>query len=106
MALPSPVNPVTAFVGGHQFLNIVTNATNVVKGAPGVLVRIIINKAVASEAITIYDNATVASGTKIGTVTLPATLLASQAVIEYGVACSSGIVVVTAQASDITVVYN
>lgn len=106
MALPSPVNPVSTFVGGNEFKNYATNATNVVKGSPGTLVRIVINKAVVNEVLTIYDNASAASGTKIGTVTLPATLLANQFVLEYGVACSNGIVVVTGSTSDITVVFN
>src|SRR6185295_10676939 len=106
MALPAPVNPVSTFVGGNQFLNITTNNTYAVKAAPGTLVRIVINKAVIDDVFTVYDNASAASGTKIATVTLPHVLLANQFVLEYGVACSNGIVVVTASTSDITVVYS
>lgn len=79
----------------------------VVKSGVGVLHSITINKPVASSVITIYDN-TAASGTKIGTITLPATLLTEgpQTAI-YDVAFKTGLTINTATgASDITVSYN
>ena len=104
MALPSPVNPVTSYPGGNQFVDVAAAATTVAKNAPGVLARIVVNKAIGSGTITIYDGAA-ATGTKIGTVTFPATLLANHLVLEYGVACSTNITVVSVQDIDFTIVY-
>lgn len=105
MALPSPVNPRTTFPGPQQTVGITSATTTTVKASPGVLVRIIVNKAVAAGTYTLYDG-TAAAGTKIATVTLPNPLLANQFVLEYGVACSTSITVVTSAADDLTVVYN
>jgi hypothetical protein len=88
-----------------NFRNISAAATTVVKSGSGVLVSIVVNKAVANSTITIYDN-TAASGTKIGTITTPATLLHSQYPIPYNVAFSNGLTIVTSAADDITVTYN
>lgn len=104
MPNPNPFNPVTAFPLGCSFLNIAAGATTVVKSVAGTLVAVIVNKAVASSTITIYDN-TAASGTKIATITNPATLLHSQMVFPYGAYFATGLTVVTDQADDITVVY-
>lgn len=79
--------------------NIASATTTVVKSGRGVLRRITINTTAAG-AVTIYDN-TAASGTKIAT-------LPSSAVVgtyEYNVRFSTGLTVVTAAASDITVVW-
>lgn len=80
--------------------------TTVVKSGAGVLHTITLNKPVASSVITIYDN-TSAAGTKIGTITLPGTLLTDgpHSAI-YDVIFSTGLTIVTATgASDITVAY-
>ena len=98
-------NPVSTHPGGDEFLNIAGAATTVVKASPGVLVAINVNKAVASGVITVYDNASAASGTKVATITNPGTLLHSQIVFPLGCRMSNGIVVVTSQADDLTVVY-
>lgn len=88
------------------FKNITTATTTVVKAGPGVLNTLTINKLVASATVTIYDN-TAASGTVIGTITLPATLLAEGPVSAiYNVAFETGLTVVTVGAQDITVSYN
>lgn len=87
------------------FLNIVGAATTVVKGSPGVLKRIVFNKKVANGVVTIYDNASAASGTKVGTITNPATLLDNAQGIDYDVNLANGLVIVTSQADDITVIY-
>jgi len=58
------------------FQNITTQTTTTVKSGAGLLHAIIINTPVASAVVTIYDN-TAGSGTLIGTITLPATLLSS-----------------------------
>lgn len=89
---------------GLLFNNITTATTTVVSSVPCVLYRIIKNKKVLSGVTTIYDN-TAASGTKVGTITEPATLLDNQIALEYGVNCSTGLTIVTSAAEDITVVY-
>lgn len=90
--------------GGSHFSNISSATTTVVRTGAGVLERILVNKAVASGVITVYDN-TAASGTKIATITQPGTLLQTQYDLEYGVRFSTGLTVVTSSTDDITVVY-
>jgi len=87
-----------------RYSNVAGAATTAVVTGKGVLQRIVVNKAVANGVITVYDN-TAASGTKIGTITHPATLLASQYVQEFGVRFTTGLTVVTSAADDITIVY-
>ncbi len=100
----SILNPVTVYPDA-TYLNITTATTTVVKATAGKLVAILVNKAVASGTITIYDN-TSAAGTKIGTITSPGTLLHSQMVFPYfGADFSTGLTLVTVEAQDITVVY-
>jgi hypothetical protein len=79
--------------------NISSASTNVLASRPGILRRIV-NNATAASTITVYDN-TAASGTKI------ATLKASAAEGSYTYEGSflTGLTVVTAGASDITVVW-
>lgn len=96
MAIPS--DPI------YSYSNIASASTTVVKTGSGVLKKIIVNKLVASGAITIYDN-TAASGTKIGTITSPATLLVNQLTLDYGVRFLTGLTIVTSAADDVTVVY-
>lgn len=83
----------------YLYNNISTATTTVVKSGQGVLKSITVNTTAAG-AVTVYDN-TAASGTKI------ATLKASVAEndYEYEVAFSTGLTIVTAAASDITVSY-
>ncbi len=89
----------------NSFLNIATNTTTTVKSGSGVLKRIILNKPLAGGVITIYDQVT-ATGTKIGTITLPGTLLEDgMRSVEYDCAFGIGLTVVTSAATDITVVY-
>jgi hypothetical protein len=87
------------------FLNIVGAATTVVKASPGTLLRIVNNKKVANGVITIYDNASAASGTKVGTITNPATLLDNAQTHEYGCNFNNGLTIVTSAADDLTVIY-
>ena len=89
---------------GNSFLNITTATTTTVKSGAGVLCSLIINKKVLSGVVTIYDN-TAASGTLIGTITDPATLLSNQLFVPYEVNFSTGLTIVTSTATDITVVY-
>lgn len=89
---------------GLLFNNIATATTTVVSSVPCVLYRIVKNKKILSGVTTIYDS-TDASGTKVGTITEPATLLNNQIELNYGVNCSTGLTIVTSAAEDITVVY-
>lgn len=89
-----------------SFNNIITNTTTVVKTGAGILYALILGDPRASEVITIYDN-TAASGTLIGTITLPATLLTDVTYYLFGVAFSTGLTIVTATgaAVNLTVAY-
>jgi hypothetical protein len=90
----------------RQFRNIAGAATTVVLRGAGRLRGIIINQAVASSTITIYDN-TSASGTIVGTITQPVTLLANQESLDYySLQLSTGLTIVTSAADNITVVYS
>lgn len=79
--------------------NIASATTTVVKSGGGILRRITINTTAAG-AITVYDN-TSAAGTKLAT-------FPSSAVVgtyEFGCRFGTGLTVVTAAASDITVIW-
>jgi hypothetical protein len=91
----------------NKFTNITLGAptTTVIATRPCILDRITINKATASAVIAIYNGATVATGTLIGTITMPATLLANQVSLEYGIECTKGLTIVTTTAQDITVTH-
>jgi hypothetical protein len=88
----------------YKYTNIAGLATTVVESAPGLLHSITINKPVASSVITLYDSLT-ATGTIIGTITLPAGLLQQGPYTAmYDVELLVGLTVVTATAaSDITI---
>lgn len=89
----------------NSFTNVTTATTTTVRSGKGVLAGIVINKLVASGTITIYDN-TAGSGTKIGTITSPATLLHSHISLDFhNAAFSTGLTLVTVEAQDITVIW-
>lgn len=85
--------------GGYSFSNVSTATTTVVKSGAGTLHSIVVNTTAAG-AITVYDN-TAASGTKIAT--LKASVVEGDFI--YDLAFSTGLTIVTAAASDITVTY-
>lgn len=87
-----------------QPTNITTATTTTVKSGVGALVAIVVNKAVASSTITIYDN-TAASGTKIGTITHPASLTANQYSLPFFCRFANGLTIVTSSTDDITVIW-
>ena len=92
---------------GAKFLNVAAQATTVVKAAPGILHRIVVNKAVANGTLTLYDHASAASGTKLGTVTCPGTLLQNHFVLEFGCSFANGLVIVGGAADvDYTAIYS
>jgi len=90
----------------YKNITLAAPTTTVVSTGEGILHSIIINKAVVSSVITIYDGISVALGTLIGTITLPATLLRTQEVLTYDVALKKGLTIVTATgACNLTVSY-
>ena len=88
----------------NNYRNIVGASTTVVKTGSGILQSIICNKAIALSTTTIYDN-TAGSGTKIGTITQPISVLLSQFVQNFNCGFTTGLTIVTSAADDITVVY-
>ena len=88
--------------GGKLFSNITTATTTTVKSGAGIFDKIIVNTPVNSATITIYDSTT-ASGSKIATITLPAS--ATPIVLPYQIAFGTGLTIVTSGATDITVAY-
>lgn len=100
---------VTNIAGGiasdsNAFTNITSATTTTIKSGSGTLVRICNNKKVANGVITIYDN-TAASGTKIGTITSPATLLDNSQTYDFNCGFSTGLTIVTSAAEDLTVIW-
>lgn len=83
--------------------NIVGAATTVVDTVGGVLGSVVINIADESGTIIIYDGID-NTGVVIASITLPATLLASQFVLPYNVAYAAGLTIVTTGSTlDITI---
>lgn len=92
-------------IAGYNYTNITTATTTAAKNGTGVLHAIVLNTPVASATATIYDN-TAGSGTKIGTVTLPATLLNEGPVsATYDVLFATGLTIVTTGTADWTFVW-
>ena len=88
-----------------QYKNITAITTGtLVRTGKGVLHAITLNKPVATSVITVYDN-TAASGTVIGTITVPASPL--PVTLMYDVNYSTGLeIVVATAASDITIAFS
>jgi hypothetical protein len=106
-----------SYQAGASFLNITTNTTTLVKTGTGILCGFTVNNNGFTTAgtITIYDGIS-ASGTKIGTWTIPisppgSTLLAASLIpplVDIDLAFTTGLTIVTATtapACDITVLY-
>lgn len=92
----------------NKYSNITLGAptTTVLSTGPTILDGITINKAAANAIIVIYDGITAASGTVVGTITMPATLLSSQHSINYfGLCLNKGLCLVSTTAQDITVAF-
>ena len=93
------VEPIYSYTG----ITAAAPTTTVVKNGAGTLHAIIINQAVATGVITVYDN-NAGSGTKIATITQPAVVLSTSYVLLYDVSFATGCTIVTATAAqDITV---
>lgn len=92
---------------GDTAVNIPTAASvTAIKTGAGVLRKVIINAPVASGTVTIYDSLT-ATGTKLATITLPASLLSDGPLeADYNCAFVTGLTVVTTGSNmDTTVTY-
>lgn len=85
----------------YQSTNITGQATTLVATGSGTLHTITLNKPTATAVITIYNN-TAASGTVLGTITIPASPM--PVTLTYDIGFAIGLTIVTATASsDITV---
>lgn len=98
-------NDVLKISNNWNYTNITTATTTLIKSGVGRFGGLVINKAVATAVITIYDN-TAGSGTLIGTITYGAGLL-NDPPLTWGKECNFtvGLTVVTSQATDITVLW-
>jgi len=85
-------------VGKYTYIS--TATTTIVKPGPSILMGILITETAAG-AITVYDNASAASGDVIAL--FKASI--AEGYYEIDTACRNGIVIVTAAASKLTVVY-
>lgn len=90
--------------GGFQYNNITGQTTTLIRTGNGVLHTLCFNNPTATETVTIYDGTSASGGTKIGTITVPAS--PQLGCLVYDVAYGAGLTIVTATASsDITVSY-
>jgi hypothetical protein len=91
---------------GSKYTNISSATTTQVLTGRGRLMAIIVNTAVISGVITIYDNTTT-TGTPVSTITEPGTLLQNHYVIPfYGIEMNLGIRIVTSAAHNLTVIWD
>lgn len=90
----------------YGYANITTTTTTTIKSGAGFLHALTLMTPVATSVITLYDN-TAGSGTKIGTITLPAAISnQGPVVVPLNISFTTGLTIVTATAaSDITVSY-
>lgn len=91
--------PTTEIVEASELLNITADATTVVKAGPGRIACITVNGGTMG-AITVYDSLA-ASGTTIATVSAPYAGM----VLPYGGRFKTGLTIVTADNTNITVSY-
>lgn len=106
-ALSSSIDSVVSNPFGFTYQNIAgTAGTVVIKGSSGTLHNLIVNTPVASDVITLYDNASGTSAVTIARILIPAVLVSegpNPAV--YNVAFANGLVVAHSGTSDLTIGY-
>lgn len=91
--------------GGRSYVNITSAATTNAKSGAGFFHAITVNTPVAGETITVYDSLT-GSGTKIATITIPATITGeSPFTLIYNAAFLTGLTFVTSSTADITATF-
>lgn len=95
------VNQQSAYSTAH----ITTATTTNPKSGPGFFFGLVVNTAVGSGVITLYDN-TSAAGTVIAILTYPATITGNPGLIQYSRNLTTGLTIVTDSAFDVTVMYN
>ncbi|HEX5508936.1 MAG TPA: hypothetical protein VFX37_10575 [Pseudolabrys sp.] len=97
----SSTYPVPMFATGSSYTNITTNASTVIKAAPGTFLGIVVNTAGTTSTATVFDNTT-CTGSKIGT--FSTTAVSS---LTFGISAATGICVTTAgsAAADITILW-
>lgn len=91
-------------VMGGSYRNLSAAGTTVVKATPGCLLSVVVNKAVKSGTVTLYDSLT-ATGTKIATIACGSSLTQDQFSLTYNAWFTAGLTVVKSAADDITIVY-
>ena len=86
------------------YCNSNVNETRTLLSGPGFLKRVVINDlGAAGSFITIYDN-TAGSGTKLATITCPATV-GNPFTLTYDVGFSTGLTTTTSGATDVTLAF-
>jgi len=91
-----------ATLGWYSYNNITSNTTTAVKSGAGVLHSITFNNPIATNTVTILDSLT-GIGTKIGTITSPASPVPVTLIYDTAFATGLTIVTATGTAPDITV---
>ncbi len=96
----------TVSIGGYNYTNITTQTTTLIKAGAGTLHAVIINTPLASGVVE-FDDALTHTTPKIGTITLPGTLLQDGPKVGmYDVTFNTGLSITTSGATqDITVVW-
>lgn len=93
----------TGVIPGYNSVNITAQTTTVAKTGTGILHAVTFNKPTATAVVTIYDGVDT-NGTKIATITVPASPM--PVTLFYDRAVTTGITITTGTAdSDITVIY-
>lgn len=93
----------TGAAAGYSSVNITGQATTLAKTGSGILHTVTFNKPTATTVVTIYDSL-LGSGTKIGTITIPASPM--PVTLTYDAVYSNGLTFVTGTAdSDITATF-
>lgn len=104
---PGTFIPPIGSVPGSRYVNITTATTTIIKAGPGILRKIIFNKRIAAGAVTLFDNPSAASGTKLGTITMGAAIITDPPITAlYDCYFQTGLVIVTSQAEDLTVIFD
>lgn len=91
----------------YAYITLAAPTTTIVSAGKCILAGLTINKTTASGVITIYNGATVATGSIIAVITQPGTLIESQVSINFHDIClNEGLTIVTSGAAqDITVAF-
>ncbi len=93
------------FLNSNLYKNVVGVST-IVKSVAGVLHEVTINKPVINAILALYDNPSGASGTVIGTITYPATLLSDPPLVGlHDIRFTTGLTLSITGPMDVTISY-